>query len=75
MENKKFSYHTSAPKGLPDKNIKPLLRKPLMAYDSCCFGYIMPQERSVDIDGPLDMRIAETLLQVRENLEGPEELR
>lgn len=36
-------------------------------YDSDSYAYIMPQERSVDIDGLLDMLFAEVLLQNREN--------
>lgn len=37
-----------------------------ISYDAGCYAYIMPRERSVDIDGLLDMQIAETLLRVRE---------
>lgn len=36
-------------------------------YDADSYAYIMPQERSVDIDGPLDFLIAEALLRAEVN--------
>lgn len=36
-----------------------------ISYDAGCYAYIMPQERSVDIDGPLDMLVAEALLRAQ----------
>ena len=36
-----------------------------ISYDASCYAYIMPRERSVDIDGPLDMVIAEALLRAQ----------
>lgn len=56
-------------------NVEHFKAQKSISYDAGCYAYIMPQERSVDIDGSLDMRIAETLLRVREGLERPEELR
>lgn len=40
-----------------------------ISYDADSYAYIMPQERSVDIDGPLDMLIAETLLRAQRGQE------
>lgn len=37
-----------------------------ISYDAHSYAYVMPQERSVDIDGPLDLLIAEALLRARE---------
>lgn len=34
-----------------------------LEYNLDCFAYVMPQERSVDIDGPLDFMLAEVLMQ------------
>jgi len=36
-----------------------------LIYDTHSYAYIMPVERSVDIDGPLDMMFAETLLRAQ----------
>lgn len=33
-----------------------------ISYDASSYAYVMPQERSVDIDGPVDFLIAEALL-------------
>ena len=46
-----------------------------ISYDASCFAYIMPQERSVDIDRPMDILIAETLLRAQRCHESPEGLR
>jgi len=35
-------------------------------YGESCFGYVMPEERSMDIDKPLDLAIAEVVLRARE---------
>ena len=32
-----------------------------------CYAYVMPQERSVDIDTALDFMIAETIMKARDN--------
>lgn len=40
-----------------------------ISYDAYSYAYVMPQARSVDIDGPLDLLIAETLLRTQEGLE------
>lgn len=39
------------------------LKKGSVAYDQDCYAYVMPPERSIDIDSPLDFLIAETILQ------------
>ena len=46
-----------------------------ISYDASCFAYIMPQEWSVDIDRPMDILIAETLLRAQRCHESPEGLR
>lgn len=40
-----------------------------ISYDAHSYAYVMPQERSVDIDGPLDLLVAETLLRARKGSE------
>ena len=45
-----------------------------ISYGASSYAYIMPQERSVDIDGPLDMLIAETLLRARARSQRTERL-
>lgn len=38
------------------------LKKGRLVYDQGCYAYVMPSERSVDIDGAVDFAIAEALL-------------
>lgn len=53
-------------------NVEHFKARKHISYDAGCFAYIMPQERSVDVDGPLDLLIAEALLRARGGCERPE---
>lgn len=48
-------------------NVNDFIVKGSITYDKHCYAYVMPVERSVDIDGPLDMLVAETILQHQSN--------
>lgn len=46
-------------------NVEHFKTRRSISYDAGCYAYVMPQERSVDIDGPLDLLIAEALLRAQ----------
>ncbi len=43
-----------------------VLQDTVPAFEAGCYAYLMPRERSVDIDEPFDLRLAEALLQERD---------
>lgn len=43
-------------------NVNDFIVKGSITYDKHCYAYVMPVERSVDIDGPLDMLVAEVMM-------------
>lgn len=43
-------------------SVERLRREKTLRCDAGCYAYVMPRERSVDIDGPLDFAIAEAIL-------------
>ena len=48
-------------------NVSDFIVRGSITYDKHCYAYVMPVERSVDIDSPLDMLVAETILQYQSN--------
>ena len=46
-------------------DVNSLLSHGTLVYDKDCFAFIMPRERSIDIDEELDFVIAEVILKHR----------